>query len=71
MIRFREHSAIHGRAEALDRHVDWLLSRPIADGTDIPFYREAKAFCESYLQHKLLYFESLKKQGKETEVHRK
>ena len=71
MVRFREECQSLGRKEALDHHIDWLNSQEITDGTDIPFYREAKAFCNSYLQHKLLYFDSLKKFGKETEMHHK
>jgi hypothetical protein len=71
MIRFREACHTNGREAALDDHLAWLRSPEIADGTAIPFYREAKAFCASYLQHKILYFESLKKRGQETETHHK
>ncbi len=71
MVQFREDCHRIGRDSALNKHIDWLMSSEIADGTAIPFYREAKAFCESYLHHKLLYFDSLKKIGRETETHRK
>jgi hypothetical protein len=71
MVRFREDCQTFGRKAALDNHIDWLTSENIADGTTVPFYREAKAFCRSYLQHKTRYFGSLKKIGKETEVHHK
>jgi hypothetical protein len=71
MVRFREQCQRIGRQSALDNHLDWLTSHDIADGTSIPFYREAKAFCKSYLQHKLLYFDSLKKIGQATEMHHK
>ncbi len=71
MVRFREECQRIGRRMALDNHLNWLTSSEIADGTSIPFYREAKAFCQSYLQHKLLYFDSLKKIGQETEMHHK
>lgn len=71
MVRFREECESHGRNAALDNHIQWLHSQEISDGTTIPFFREAKAFCHSYLQHKLLYFDSLKKIGKETEMHHK
>jgi hypothetical protein len=71
MIQLRDACSTLGRSDALDQHVEWLLSTDVADGTRIPFFREAKAFCESYLQHKLLYFESLDQRGKRTEVHHK
>lgn len=71
MVRFREECQRIGRQSALNNHIDWLTSSDIADGTSIPFYREAKAFCQSYLQHKLMYFDSLKKIGQETEMHHK
>jgi hypothetical protein len=71
MIQFRENSYRLGRRDALEQHLDWLLSPEVADGTSIPFYREAVAFCGSYLDHKLLYFESLQRRGKTTEVHHK
>ncbi len=71
MIRFRDECPTHGRKAALQRHVDWLMSEPIAQGTTIPFYQEAKEFCESYLQHKLLYLDSLERRGKHTETHLK
>ncbi len=71
MVQFREECQSLGRSVALDRHLAWLSSAEISDGTNIPFYREAKAFCQSYLQHKLLYFDGLKKIGKATEVHKK
>ena len=71
MVRFREECQSLGRNSALDNHLRWLNSKEFTDGTGIPFYREAKAFCHSYLQHKILYFDSLKKIGKETEMHHK
>jgi hypothetical protein len=71
MVQFREECQTLGREAALDRHLEWLMSDSVCDGTEIPFYREAKAFCQSYLEHKLLYFDSLKQIGKETETHHK
>lgn len=71
MIRFREECHTHGRTVALQRHVDWLQSEPVAQGTGIPFYLEAKEFCLSYLQHKLLYLQSLQRRGQHTETHSK
>jgi hypothetical protein len=71
MIRLREEVATLGRTEALERHLAWLTSEPIAGGTGIPFYEEARAFCASYLQHKLLYFANLSEHGKKTETHLK
>jgi hypothetical protein len=71
MIRFREECHSLGRSQALERHIEWLLSPEIADHTSIPFFHEAKAFCESYLQHKILYFASLQNRGATTETHHK
>ena len=71
MVEFRENCHRIGRSAALDAHLEWLLSPEIADGTCIPFYREAVAFCESYLDHKLMYFDSLRNRGKSTEEHHK
>ena len=71
MIRFRDECLTLGRQSALQRHLDWLTSPAIAQGTSIPFYEEAKAFCQSYLHHKLLYLESLERRGQRTETHLK
>lgn len=48
MIALREESRRLGRAEAARRHLDWLLSPDTADGTDIPFHREAAEFRASF-----------------------
>ncbi len=69
MIRFREQCASLGRAQALDNHLAWLASAEVGDGTSIPFFREALAFCRSYMQHKALYLRSLKRTGATTETH--
>ncbi|MEQ1828496.1 MAG: hypothetical protein ABL921_21215 [Pirellula sp.] len=71
MVKFREECQSMGRKAALDRHIEWLSSPEISGGSDIPFHREAVAFCRSYLVHKQLYFDSLKKIGKKTETHHK
>lgn len=71
MIRFRDQCETLGRDEALDAHLKWLFSKAVSNGTQIPFHLEAKAFCQSYLEHKLRYFESLDRIGKTTETHHK
>ncbi len=71
MISFRDQCQSVGRAAALARHIDWLTSEPVAKGTNVPFYDEAKEFCRSYLQHKILYLESLQRRGQHTETHLK
>ena len=48
MIRLREQSAHDGKAEAARRHLEWLLSAEVSDGTGIPFVEEAVAFRESF-----------------------
>ncbi|MEA3009286.1 MAG: hypothetical protein QOJ91_978 [Sphingomonadales bacterium] len=44
MIRLREDGATSGRGDAGRRHLDWLLSPEIAEGTDVPFRTEAAEF---------------------------
>ncbi|KAA5542121.1 hypothetical protein FYK55_15035 [Roseiconus nitratireducens] len=69
MVRFREQCEAAGREAALDEHLGWLRSSDVTGGTEVPFFDEARAFCESYLRHKLRYFESLRNIGKQTETH--
>ncbi|MEZ6133324.1 MAG: hypothetical protein R3C53_00300 [Pirellulaceae bacterium] len=69
MVAFREDSEQLGRRTALDKHLAWLTSPEITDGTSVPFHREAQLFCQSYLTHKMRYFDSLKKAGKKTVTH--
>jgi hypothetical protein len=71
MVQLRDECHTKGRSAALQRHLDWLQSDVIAHGTEIPFYPEAKAFCESYIRHKILYHQSLQRRGQTTEVHHK
>jgi hypothetical protein len=44
MVELREAISTQGRLAAGQRHIEWLLSKPITDGSDIPFKREAIAF---------------------------
>lgn len=44
MIRLREECAGAGRADSARRHLEWLLSPEIAEGTNIPFRSEAAEF---------------------------
>ena len=44
MIRLRDTSRAGNRRDAAKRHLDWLLSADIADGSDVPFRREAMRF---------------------------
>jgi hypothetical protein len=48
MIALRENCAREGRTAAGERHLAWLLSEPIAEGTGIPFRREAAAFRDAF-----------------------
>jgi hypothetical protein len=48
MIRLREDGARGGRRDAARRHLDWLLSPGIAEGTDVPFRTEAAEFRASF-----------------------
>ena len=48
MIGLRENCREMGRAEAARRHLDWLTSPEIANGSSIPFREEAVAFHRSF-----------------------
>jgi hypothetical protein len=48
MIDLRETGREKGRAEAARRHIEWLLSPDIAEGTNIPFRSEAVSFHHSF-----------------------
>lgn len=47
MVLLRERSE-KDPEEAGKRHLEWLLSHEISDGTNIPFQREARAFRETF-----------------------
>ncbi|MFZ3482180.1 hypothetical protein [Sphingomonas sp. 3-13AW] len=44
MVNLRDRCESMGRVEAAKRHLDWLMSPEISEGSDIPFRREAEAF---------------------------
>ena len=48
MIALAENCAKEGRAAAGRRHLDWLLSPEISEGSDIPFRSEAIRFRDSF-----------------------
>jgi hypothetical protein len=48
MIRLRQTAAAEGRQAAAHRHLAWLMSDEVADGSTIPFLQEAAAFRESF-----------------------
>jgi hypothetical protein len=48
MIRLREAGADGDRRGAARRHLDWLLSPEIAEGTTVPFHGEAVEFRNSF-----------------------
>lgn len=55
MIKFKAECRSLGNEVAMKRHMEWLLSDEITNGTDIPFYTEASAFAEVYAENKRLY----------------
>ncbi len=63
MIEFREECIALGREAAMDRHIAWLLSDEIAEGTGVPFCREAMAFEPIYAENKRLYRESMERKS--------
>ncbi len=48
MLALRTNCARVGRRDAGHIHLDWLLSPAIAEGSDIPFHREATAFRHTF-----------------------
>jgi hypothetical protein len=62
MAQLRDDCRTMGRKEAMDKFMAWLQSPEIAEGTDIPFHREAVAFAGVYWQNKAEYEASVKKQ---------
>jgi hypothetical protein len=48
MVTLRERCSSIGPVEAGKRHLDWMMSDEIADGTCIPFRREAAAFRDTF-----------------------
>jgi len=48
MLDLGERSRRGDRQGALNAHLEWLLSAPIADGSDIPFRREAALFRSTF-----------------------
>lgn len=48
MVSLRERCEEIGPVEAGKRHLEWLLSTPISEGTGIPFRREALTFRDTF-----------------------
>ena len=65
VVTLRENRDRHGSRAAINAHIEFLMSESITNGTDIPFYEEAKAFRQSYDRLIVEYDEKMKKQGLE------
>lgn len=48
MVSLRERCETEGRVDAGKRHLDWLMSEAIANGSGIPFHKEAVAFRSTF-----------------------
>lgn len=48
MVTLRERCERDGPVEAGRRHLDWMMSDAISEGTSIPFHREAAAFRDTF-----------------------
>ena len=60
MVALERRSRAGDRKAALRDHLDWLLSDPIAEGTDIPFRREAQSFRSTFDQLIDVYDEAMR-----------
>ena len=50
MVTLEELARAGNRSDALTRHLDWLQSEPLTDGSTVPFHREAKTFRTTFDQ---------------------
>ena len=69
MIDFRNECQELGRAQALDNHIAFLLSDDIAERTNVPFVREARAFADVYVAEKQKYFDNIRANGHQAVTH--
>ena len=63
MVELRR-TAVSDRRGAIERHVDWLRSKPVTLGTDVPFPREAEAFAAVYWKNKADYQDDTSKMSR-------
>lgn len=63
MIDLRRNTAENGAEDAGKKHMDWLLSEAIADGTDIPFHREAAQFRDAFDQLIITYDSAMREKN--------
>ena len=61
MVVFRDESLGGDRRIALDRHLQWLFSAEVSEGTSVPFYTQAREFSTVYSAHKNRYLAAVKK----------
>lgn len=69
MVTLRERCEGQGRVEAGKRHLDWLMSKEISDGTDIPFHREALAFRTTFDELIAAYDAAMERSGNDVVKH--
>lgn len=69
MVTLRERCETMGRVEAAKRHLDWMLSKEVADGSDIPFRREAAAFRTTFDDLIASYDEAMQQTGEDVVRH--
>ena len=70
MVTLRERCETTDRRDAGRRHLDWLLSDAIADGSDIPFRREAQEFRETFDELIASYDRAMTEFGQQAVRHR-
>lgn len=69
MVSLRERCETDGRVEAGKRHLDWLLSESIANGSGIPFHDEAVAFRTTFDDLIAAYDEAMANGGQNAVKH--
>lgn len=70
MIRIRDNMEVMSRKNALENHLEFLLSPAIAEGTNVPFYAEAKAFRASYDSLINAYDDAMEERGQKAVKHK-
>ncbi len=65
MVRLRENTHQSGPVEAGKRHLEWMMSHDITDGSDVPFRREAVAFRDTFDRLIAQYDDAMEHNGEE------
>lgn len=70
MVTLRERCKTSGRRDAGRRHLEWLTSEVVSEGTDIPFRHEAKEFRDTFDELIASYDRAMTESGQSPVRHR-